>query len=371
MRVERVRVVRVPLVLVDPLATSHGTHQSRDAVLVEVTDSDGFVGWGENVAPHGVAYTGEDAAGSHAAMSGLLLPRMIDRDVSVGEMFASTWWGVDGWNMAKHALESAMWDVHARRQGESLAYVLGGDDELPVEVGVVVGLHDDVDVLCQEVHRRVIEGYQRIKVKIEPGRDVEVVAAVREVVGDDFALQVDANGAYTVDDLDRLVAMDRFGLQFIEQPFAADDLESHRVLAARSTTSVCLDESILTMDDLVRAVESGACDVVNIKPSRVGGIRDAVAMHDFLVAHDVDAWVGGMLESGIGRASCLALASLPGFTLTPDLSASNRYFEADITEPFVLDEGCLALPSGNGIGVTPLDSVLDDPRTRIETLYER
>lgn len=273
--------------------------------------------------------------------------------------------------MAKHALESAMWDVHARRQGESLAYVLGGDDELPVEVGVVVGLGPDVETVCSEVHRRVIEGYQRIKLKIAPGRDIDVVAAVRSLVGDEFALQVDANGAYDETQIDRLVELDRFGLQFIEQPFAANDLDAHRRLAARSTTSVCLDESIMTMEDLVRVIEAGACDVVNIKPSRVGGIRDAVAMHDYLVAHDVDAWVGGMLESGIGRASCLALASMPGFTLTPDLSASNRYFESDVTEPFILDEGCLALPSGDGIGVTPLDSVMNDPRTRIETLFER
>lgn len=371
MRVDRVRLVRVPLVMVDPLVTSDGSHQSRDAVLMEITDSDGFIGWGENVAPSGVTYTGESAVESLAAMRDLLVPCLIDRDVAVGEMYSASWWGVDGWNMAKHALESAMWDIHARRQGESLAYVLGGDDELPLEVGVVVGLGSDVETVCAEVHRRVIEGYQRVKVKIAPGRDIDVVAAVRALVGDDFALQVDANCSYDASQIDRLVELDRFGLQFIEQPFAAHDLEAHRRLAARSTTSVCLDESIMNMDELVAAVETGACDVVNIKPSRVGGIRDAVAMHDYLVNHEVDAWVGGMLESGIGRASCLALASLPGFTLTPDLSASNRYFESDITEPFVLDEGCLSLPSGDGIGVTPLDSVLNDPRTRIETLFER
>ena len=218
---------------------------------------------------------------------------------------------------------------------------------------------------------RVEQGYARVKVKIAPGHDVEVLAAVRDAVGVEFALQADANGAYGADDIDLLRSLDKFALQFIEQPFAADDLDSHAELLHRSATSVCLDESVNTMSQLLNALDRGACDVVNIKPSRVGGIRDAIAMHDVLVDRGIDAWVGGMLESGIGRASCLALAAMPGFTLTPDLSASGRYFASDVTRPFVLEDGMLQVPTGLGIGVEPLPEVLAGDGVTIETLFQR
>jgi O-succinylbenzoate synthase len=183
-------------------------------------------------------------------------------------------------------------------------------------------------------------------------------------------LQADANGAYSASDIDLLCSFDSFALQFIEQPFAAHDLDSHRQLSQRCTTSVCLDESVMTAAQLLTALDLGACDVVNIKPSRVGGIREAIAMHDVLVERGVDAWVGGMLETGIGRASCLALASMPGFTLTPDLSASSRYFQRDVTTPFVLDDGCIHVPQGMGIGVEPLAEVLAEENVVIETVFE-
>jgi O-succinylbenzoate synthase len=208
-------------------------------------------------------------------------------------------------------------------------------------------------------------------VKIAPGHDVEVLAAVREAVGVEYALQADANGAYGADDIDLLRSLDKFALQFIEQPFATDDLDSHAELLHQSATSVCLDESVNTMSQLMNALDRGACDVVNIKPSRVGGIRDAIAMHDVLVDRGIDAWVGGMLESGIGRASCLALAAMPGFTLTPDLSASARYFASDVTQPFVLEDGLLQVPTGLGIGVEPLSEVLAGDGVTIETLFRR
>ena len=338
MRIERIRVVRVPLLLVSPLRTSDGAHQSRSAVLVEITDSDGFVGWGENVATSGVAYVGESAEASYVAMTQLLIPELVQHDVAVADLFADGWWGIAGQHFAKHSLESALWDVHARRQGKSLAEVLGAD-ETEIEVGVVVGMHDSIDDVVAEVMMRVEQGYARVKVKIAPGHDVEVLAAVRDAVGVEFALQADANGAYGADDIDLLRSLDKFALQFIEQPFAADDLDSHAELLHGSATSVCLDESVNTMSQLLNALDRGACDVVNIKPSRVGGIRDAIAMHDVLVDRGIDAWVGGMLESGIGRASCLAIAAMPGFTLTPDLSASARYYASDVTRPFVLEDG--------------------------------
>jgi len=370
MRIERIRVVRVPILLVSPLRTSDGAHQSRSAVLVEITDSDGYVGWGENVAPSGVAYVGESAEASYAAMTQMLIPELVKHEVAVADLFADGWWGITGHHFAKHALESALWDVHARRQEKSLAEVLGAA-ESEIEVGVVVGMHDSIDDVVAEVMMRVDEGYARIKVKIAPGHDVEVLAAVRDAVGVEYALQADANGAYGSDDIGQLCSLDKFALQFIEQPFAADDLDSHAELLHRSATSVCLDESVNSMSDLLNALDRGACDVVNIKPSRVGGIRDAIAMHDVLVDRGIDAWVGGMLESGIGRASCLAIAAMPGFTLTPDLSASARYFASDVTRPFVLEDGMLLVPTGLGIGVEPLPEVLAGDGVTIETLFQR
>jgi len=370
MRIERIRVARVPLVLVSPLRTSDGAHQSRSAVLVEITDSDGVVGWGENVAPAGVAYVGEHAEASYAAMTQLLIPELVQHEVAVADLFADGWWGVRGHHFAKHTLESALWDVHARRQEKSLAEVLGAV-ETEIEVGVVVGMHDSIDDVVAEVMMRVGEGYARVKVKIAPGHDVDVLAAVRDAVGIEYALQADGNGAYGAGDIDLLCSLDRFALQFIEQPFAADDLDSHAELLHRSTTSVCLDESVNSMNQLLNALDRGACDVVNIKPSRVGGIRDAIAMHDVLVNRGIDAWVGGMLESGIGRASCLAVAAMPGFTLTPDLSASARYFATDITKPFLLNDGMLQVPIGLGIGVEPLPEVLARQDVVIETLFQR
>jgi O-succinylbenzoate synthase len=369
MRIERIRVIRIPMQLVNPLRTSDGAHQSRDAVLVEITDASGYVGWGENVAPVGVSYADDSAQQSYEAMVNLLIPEVTQHEVFVADLFAANWWGIEGHHFAKHAIESALWDIHAKRQGESLASVLGGVTDV-VEVGAVVGMHDTIDAVVDEVMQRINEGYARVKIKIAPGHDSDVLAAVRDAVGIEYALQADANGAYSASDVDLLCSFDSFALQFIEQPFAAHDLDSHRQLSQRCATSVCLDESVMTTAQLLTALDLGACDVVNIKPSRVGGIREAIAMHDVLVERGVDAWVGGMLETGIGRASCLALASMPGFTLTPDLSASSRYFQRDVTTPFVLDDGCLHVPQGMGIGVEPLAEVLAEENVVIETVFE-
>lgn len=370
MRIDQIRVIRTPLRLIDPLRTSDGIHKSREATLIEITDSEGFVGWGENVAPNGVVYVGESASESVATMIELLAPLMVGRDIDVFEMLPETWWGVSGHNFAKHALESAVWDIHAQHVKTSLREVLGGE-RTSITPGVVVGIADTIEETIAEVQRRIAQGYARVKVKIAPGRDAVVLRAIRVACGDDIILQADANAAYTHDDIPHLATFDEFNLQFIEQPFAADDLQSHRELAQCSATPVCLDESICNIDELLNAIETNACSVVNIKPSRVGGIGAAVQMHHILKSHGIDAWVGGMLESGIGRASCLALASLPGFTLTPDLSASSRYFAADLTAPFELVNGSLTVPNGPGIGVVPLDEVFSSPDTQIQTVFAR
>jgi O-succinylbenzoate synthase len=356
--------------MVNPLRTSDGQHESRIATLVEVRDSDGFVGWGENVAPAGVAYVDESTDESLKATCELIAPLLAGRDVDVFEMLPESWWGVTGHHFAKHAVESAVWDLHAQRESRSLRDVLGGTCSSIVP-GVVVGIADTVEETVSEVQQRIAEGYGRVKVKIAPGRDADVLRAIRSACGDELLLQADANAAYSNSDFELLCSFDEFNLQFIEQPFSSRDLQSHAELSRRSRTAVCLDESICTVDELLTALEMDACSVVNIKPSRVGGIGAAVQMHHILISRGIDAWVGGMLESGIGRASCLALASLPGFTMTPDLSASARYFVSDITAPFEMVNGEIQVPSGLGIGVQPLPEVLSSPETQIQTIFER
>jgi O-succinylbenzoate synthase len=337
---------------------------------VEVRDSDGVIGWGENVAPAGVVYVDEIADESLKVTCELIAPLLAGRDVDVFEMMPESWWGVSGHNFAKHAVESAVWDLHARRESRSLRETLGGT-RTAIVPGVVVGISDTVAETVAEVQQRIAEGYGRVKIKISPGHDGEVLRAVRSACGDGLLLQADANAAYSSSDIAMLCSLDEFNLQFIEQPFSSSDLQSHAELSRRSHTAVCLDESICTVDELLTALEMKACSVVNIKPSRVGGIGAAVQMHHILQSRGIDAWVGGMLESGIGRASCLALASLPGFTMTPDLSASARYFASDITAPFEMVNGEIRVPTGPGIGVQPLSEVLSSPETRIQTIFER
>jgi o-succinylbenzoate synthase len=360
----------MPVEISAPLRTSDGIHQSRNATLIEISDTDGVVGWGENVAPTGVHYVGESHQDSVQVMRERLIPYMTSREVTVGEMNPGTWWGIEGVNFAKHALESAVWDLCARKENMSLKNLLGGQRD-EIVVGVVVGMSDTIDEVVAECMQRRNEGYRRIKLKISPGHDIEVVRQVRDALGDDFLLQVDANGAYTSEHIADLSQLTAFNIQFIEQPFTYNDIASHIELARRGSVRVCMDESISSRTDLVQMLDLGACSVVNIKPSRVGGIGEAIAMHDIVRERGVDAWVGGMLETGIGRASCLAVASLPGFTMTPDLSASRRYFVRDITEPFEMHNGALRVPSGAGIGVVPRPEVLEENAIRIETVFER
>lgn len=370
MRVERVRLVSVPVEVSSPLRTSDGVHQSRTATLIEITDSNGLVGWGENVAPTGVAYVGESATESGEALRTLCIPAITPHDVDTTAITSNTWWGFENFNFAKHAVESALWDIEAQARGVSLSALLGAQRR-SITPGVVVGLFASIDELLSECELRLRQGYRRLKIKVEPGRDVDVLREVRRSFGDDVVVQADANGAYVAADIDHLNTLSEFNLQFIEQPFAANDVDAHIELSRYGALRVCMDESICSLADLVSMVELGACSVVNVKPSRVGGIGEAAAMHAYLHERGIDAWVGGMLETGIGRASCLAVAALPGFTMTPDLSASNRYFVDDITIPFELIDGEIAVPDGLGIGVVPRPDVLERPDTRIETLYER
>jgi len=347
--VEAVELRRVELPLVTPFTTSTGTWAARDVLLVRVV-ADGVEGWGECVAPVDPTYTSEYTAGAHGVTRDHLLPRLLAAGVRHGADVAPALAGVRGHRMAKAALEAAVLDAELRAAGRSLAAHLGATaDRVPV--GASVGMLPTAELVATAA-RHVEEGYARIKVKIGPGRDVEPCRALRDALGD-VSLQVDANSAYTPDDLDALRALDDLGLLLIEQPYAEERLLDHADLCAVLDTPVCLDETITDEAVCADVLRLGAADVVNLKPGRVGGILAAARIHDRCLAAGVPVWVGGMLETGIGRAAGLALAALPGCTLPTDLSAADRYWRRDlVTEPAVLGpDGTIRVPDGPGIGV--------------------
>jgi O-succinylbenzoate synthase len=272
-----------------------------------------------------------------------------------------------GHRMAKAALEMGVLDAELKAEGRPLARELGAvRDRVPC--GVSVGIMDSVDRLVDAVGGYLDEGYVRIKLKIQPGWDVEPVAAVRERFGDEVLLQVDANTAYTVADARHLARLDPFDLLLIEQPLDEEDLLGHAELARQLKTPVCLDESITSARAAAAAITLGACSIVNVKPGRVGGYLEARRIHDVCVAHGVPVWCGGMLETGLGRAANVALAALPGFTLPGDTSGSNRYYQTDITSPFTLVDGHLRVPTAPGIGVDPLPDQLAAVTKSVELL---
>ena len=355
--IDLIRLHRIDMPLVRPFRTSFGTQEARDVLLVEVV-SDGVSGWAECVAMEWPGYSYEYVDGAVDVLVEHLIPAVTsDRLLDPHEVHARLR-RFQGHPMAKAALETAVLDAWLRQRDQSLADYLGAvRDE--VDCGVSVGIPSSLDALLEEVASYVDAGYRRIKLKIEPGWDVDAVRAVREA-WPDMPLQTDANQAYTRDDANLLAAMDPFGLLLVEQPLPEDDLRGHALLAERIATPVCLDESIISVSTADTAIAFGATSVINIKPGRVGGYLEAKAIHDLCLDRGVPVWCGGMLETGIGRAANVALAALPGFTLPGDTSASSRYFATDITEPFVLDDGRLRVPSGPGIGVDPIPALLEE-----------
>lgn len=354
-RIDLIRLHRIDMPLVRPFRTSFGTQEARDVLLVEVV-SDGVSGWAECVAMEWPGYSYEYTDGAVDVLVEHFIPavtadRMLDPHEAHRRLRR-----FQGHPMAKAALETAVLDVWLRQRDQSLADYLGAvRDE--VDCGVSVGIPRSLDALLEEVATYVDAGYRRIKLKIEPGWDVDAVRAVRKA-WPDIPLQTDANQAYTRDDGDALAAMDPFDLLLVEQPLPEDDLRGHALLAERLRTPVCLDESIISVATADSAIAFGATSVINIKPGRVGGYLEAKAIHDLCLDRGVPVWCGGMLETGIGRAANVALAALPGFTLPGDTSASSRYFATDITEPFVLNDGRLRVPTGPGIGVDPIPALL-------------
>jgi o-succinylbenzoate synthase len=363
-RAVELRLIALPLVA--PFRTSFGTETTKECVLVRV-ETDEAQGWGECVAGRDPGFSEEFNGGAWLVLREFLIPALLEAgDVSIADL-DRVLAGTRGNPMARAALVDAFVDADLRAQGISLAAYLGAERDR-VACGVSIGIASTTHELLEQVAKYLALGYRRIKLKIEPGADVERVAAVRGAFPDTL-LSVDANAAYRLDDVDVFRALDAFGLLMVEQPLHQDDLLQHAKLQAQIETDICLDESIRSAADAAAAIELGACRIVNIKQGRVGGVVEARRVHDLALAAGVPVWCGGMLETGIGRALNLALAAMPGFTLPGDTSASSRYFTDDLTEPFEMTaDGMMKLPQGPGIGVTPRVDRLDDCTRRLEAL---
>jgi O-succinylbenzoate synthase len=358
------RFIEMPLV--SPFRTSFGVETTREILLLRAV-TDEAEGWGECVAMADPLYSSEYAHAAADVLTRFLIPAVAAQPGLTGTMVGPALAKFKGHRMAKAALETAVLDAELRAEGRSMARELGAvHDRVPC--GVSVGIMNSIEELLDAVGGYLDAGYLRIKLKIEPGWDIEPVRAVRERFGSDMVLQVDANTAYTLADARHLARLDPFDLLLIEQPFDEEDILGHASLAKIISTPVCLDESITSARAAADAIKLGACQIVNIKPGRVGGYLEARRIHDVCTAHGIPVWAGGMLETGIGRAANVALAALPGFTVPGDTSASDRYYRTDITEPFVLQDGHLTVPSGPGIGVAPIPAELEQVTTKVDWL---
>jgi O-succinylbenzoate synthase len=341
MDLDAVTLRHVQLPLAHPFGSARGQVAVKDALLVHVRTADGVEGWGECAAEVAPTYAPEFVDAAWLVLVDHLVPR-----VRAGRSLDE----VRGHHMAKAALEMAWLDACGRRDGRSLAEQLGGRPGARLEVGVVVGTGATTDEVAARAAAHVAEGYRRVKVKIAPGHDRAVLEAVRAAVGPGVAVWADANGSYTLADAAHLASLP---VDVLEQPFAAGDLVDHAAfVAAHGLPHVSLDESIASVHDARAALAMGAASSLVVKPGRVGGLTAAVAVHDACRAAGRPVWCGGMLATGIGRAADLALASLPGFTMPGDVSASARHFARDLTEPFVLAaDGTLTVPDAPGLGV--------------------
>ena len=349
MRIEKVTLRLMEMEMKAPFTTSFGTFKTREFILVEAVDADGTSGWGETVAFNVPFYSEETVKTNWHMLEDYLIPLILHKEIEhpdeVNEIFAP----IRKNNMAKAAIEGAIWDVYAKQNNMSLAEALGGKRE-SIDVGISIGIQDTVEELVEIVRGFVNEGYKRIKVKIKPDWDVEVMRTLRSEFPD-TAIMADANSAYSLNATALLKQLDEFDLMMIEQPLASDDIIDHAKLQKELSTPICLDESIHSLEDAKKAVELGSTKIINIKIGRVGGLTEAVKIHDYCQENNIPVWCGGMLESGIGRAHNVALTTLPNFTLPGDTASSSRYWEKDLIEPEVVSvDGLIEVPKAKGIG---------------------
>jgi o-succinylbenzoate synthase len=365
MRIDRIEMRHAKLVLIAPFVTSMGVEYDEEHIIVRV-DAEGVTGWGESVAEGTPFYSYETVQTAWHILRDFLIPSVLGKDIASIDDAIALSARVRGHRMAKAGLEAALWDAFAKAEGRSLSTLLGGTRKR-IDVGVSIGIQPSPADLVRKVDGYLREGYRRIKIKIAPGSDLALVEAIRRE-HPAVPLQVDANSAYELSDIGIFRAMDPYGLLLIEQPLSCDDIYDHSKLQAELKTPICLDESIHSLADARAALELKSCRVINIKPGRVGGFTESKKIHDLCASMNIPVWHGGMLESGIGRAGNVALASLPNFTLPGDISASKRYYKEDIVDPAfeVAADGTMAVPTGPGIGVDVVMDRLDRVTVRRE-----
>ena len=351
MKIESITLHHISMPLVSPFETSFGRETDRQCVIIAL-QADGLTGYGECVATRDPGYNYETTGTAWHILKDFVGPVLLGQDVDDADDFQKRVEGIRGHHLAKAGVEMALWDLLGKRDGKSLKEMFGGTRD-KVDVGVSIGIQKSADALVSTVASYLKDGYRRVKIKIKPGREVDETLAVRRAYPD-LRLQVDANSAYTLESANVLKSIDDLDLLLIEQPLFEDDIWDHRKLQAELKTPVCLDESVVSPRHARYALEMEACKIINIKPARVGGLSQGAAIHNYCYERNVPVWCGGMLETNVGRASNLALASLPGFILPGDISASDRYYARDITnESFVLNsDSTITVPTTPGLGVT-------------------
>jgi O-succinylbenzoate synthase len=370
MRVDRITLREIRLALKEPFRISSGVVQDRRIMLLELHDASGASAWSECVAGEAPNYSSETIDTAWLAIAQWVAPRVIGREIAhPGELHDVLERDFREHRMAKAGVEMGCWGLAATLAGQPLARFIGGT-RTEIATGISLGIQASPAVLIEKVRGALAEGYRKVKIKIEPGRDVEWLTAVREALGADAHLMADANNAYSLDDLDRLAALDDLKLMMIEQPLAHDDLVRHATLQARLRTPVCLDESITSLDRAQDMITLKSGRIINIKAGRVGGFAPSLAIHDLCEANGIPVWCGGMLESGIGRAYNVALASLPNFSLPGDVSPSARYWARDIVNPeWTMTNGMVTVPlQAPGIGVEVDRAMVESITVRREEL---
>lgn len=352
MKIQDITIRQLKMKMKTPFTTSFGTFYDKEFLLLEVTDELGNKGWGESVAFDAPWYNEETYKTNWIILEDFLIPLVKGKEINhpdeINELLAP----IRKNNMAKSTLEGAVWDLYAKRKNQTLASALGGDKK-QIEVGISIGIQISVDELLALIDEYVKDGYKRIKVKIKPGWDVDVIRAIRERFPD-VPLMADANSAYRLEDVELLKQLDEFNLTMIEQPLASDDIIDHATLQKQLKTPICLDESIHSLEDARKAIELGSCGIINIKIGRVGGLTESKKIHDYCNSKDIPVWCGGMLESGIGRAHNVALTTLSNFIMPGDTAGSERYWDQDIIKPEVtVKQGYINVPEEPGIGYEP------------------
>ncbi|MEH7612866.1 o-succinylbenzoate synthase [Gottfriedia acidiceleris] len=353
MKIKKIILRHMKLDLLHPFTTSFGTEYDREFILLEAISEDGISGWAESVAMLDPLYNEETLKTNWHILEDYLIPILLNNEINHPDEISEKYFAhIRGNYMAKAAIEGAIWDLYAKQENISLSTALGGTKK-EIEVGVSIGIQDSIDSTIKIIENRLAEGYKRFKLKIKPGWDLELIDKVRKVYPT-IPLMADANSAYTLSDMDQLIALDDYNLMMIEQPLAYNDIIDHADLQERMKTPICLDESIHSLEDARKAIKLGSCKIINIKIGRVGGLTQSRKIHDLCQENGIPLWCGGMLESGIGRAHNIAITSLPNFILPGDTAASALYWAEDIIEPEVtVENGMITVPTKPGIGYDP------------------